>query len=84
MFRPIVIGGTDANSVEYNQSPNAWTSVEDFPSNDDSGYSFVHLRSAVNFNGDVYVFGMEKWYQELIAHKFDGTWTRLPQFGGNF
>lgn len=78
---PILIGGY-GNEIETYDGVQ-WQRQEDFPS-PDPDWTYIEYHSAVNFHGDVYVFGGgPSWiYQGIGAFKFNGSWTKLQNLAG--
>ena len=76
---PIIIGGVGHETERFNGV--YWEQEEDLPSSHESlgNAYFVEYHSAVNFMGDVYVFGGDTLYHGTSVFKFDGSWTRLEQ-----
>ena len=77
---PMLIAGVGVEVETYDGVQ--WNRQEDVPSVDPE-YTYVEYHSAVNFKGDVYVFGgRPKLFHEIGAYRFNGSWSKIQNMAG--
>ena len=74
---PIIIGGVGYETERFNGV--FWEQEENLPTSDLGNAFYIEYHSAVNFMGDVYLFGGNDLYHGTGAFKFNGSWSRLEQ-----